>query len=190
MNLNLWLYCSVNLLLCHIYIAPFSRTLHSVAATMAQEYPLLLQIQRDLTRGTDRKKAPRKKRDTKYQVLHVNVVFKIWDTEHYFFRCPRFFNKSQILLLNTRPYRPLKVKNWPMTCFKMEALTASKLRTSKGLRHDIPSNKTFISSSIKIRMTGIWQVLYPYLLFILYFKILNLWLMRRYMLYLYRNVMS
>ena len=32
------------------------------------------------------------------------------DPEHYFFRCPRFFNERQILFLITRPFHPLNVE--------------------------------------------------------------------------------
>ena len=36
-----------------------------------------------------------------------------------------------------------------MTCLRIETLTASKIKTSKVLRDNIPVNNSFISSSIK-----------------------------------------
>ena len=39
-----------------------------------------------------------------------------------------------------------------LTCLRIEALTSSKTKTSKVLRHNILLNNTFISSSIKLEI--------------------------------------
>ena len=53
----------------------FKCALHSVAVTRTHVHPLPVQTQRDMTRGTDREKAPRQPCSLMYPVYSTDAQF-------------------------------------------------------------------------------------------------------------------